>query len=181
MVPVWAPMARRMAISRRRSLRLLKIIVTIPRIAVSTTIAETAVSAVSSTPIIDHSSCSATPGKTAVSGSARRGLPSHVGGGSIQAGKTFDKADLDVRKAVDKLDFEVGETVDELPFAAIVGKAVDPFYLEVREAADDLDLDVRKAFDDLNLAAQIDALEDDDRINDEIQRLKTEMSGREGE
>ena len=32
-----------------------------------------------------------------------------------------------------------------------------------------------------DLAAQIEALEDDDRINDEIERLKTEMSGREGE
>ena len=32
-----------------------------------------------------------------------------------------------------------------------------------------------------DLAAQIDALEDDDRITDELERLKTEMSTREGE
>ena len=69
MVAGRAPTERRIAISRRRSLSVVRIIVTMPSSAVATTMAETAVSAVSATPTRSHSSCSAAPGRIADSGS----------------------------------------------------------------------------------------------------------------
>src|SRR5205807_117689 len=62
-----APTERRMAISRRRSLSVVKIMVTMPSRAVATTIAETAFKAVSAVPTSPHSSCSAAPGRIAES------------------------------------------------------------------------------------------------------------------
>ena len=70
-VPSFAPTDRNIAISRRRSFKVVRIIVAIPKIAVTTTIADTALSADSATATTDHNSCRATPGNTAVSGSFR--------------------------------------------------------------------------------------------------------------
>ena len=66
--------ARQIAISRRRSERLARIIATMPRSAVTTTMPDTPVSARSATPTICQSSCRATPGRIASKGSSRYSL-----------------------------------------------------------------------------------------------------------
>ncbi len=66
-----APTERRIAISRRRSLRLVRIAVSMPISPVSTTNSETTNSAFSAVPIRLQSSCRATPGRIASSGSPR--------------------------------------------------------------------------------------------------------------
>ena len=65
-----APTERRTAFSRRRSLSVVRIMVTMPSRAVATTMAETALSAVSAVPMSPHSSCRAAPGKIADRGSS---------------------------------------------------------------------------------------------------------------
>ena len=67
-------MARQIAISRRRSFNEEKIIAIIPSRAVTTTIAETPISAVSAMPTICQSSCKVTPGRIASSGSSAYSL-----------------------------------------------------------------------------------------------------------
>ena len=74
MVAGRAPTERRIAISRRRSFSVVRIIVTMPSSAVATTMAETAASAVSAVPTRPHSSCSAAPGMIADSGSCAYSL-----------------------------------------------------------------------------------------------------------
>ena len=71
MVRGLAPTLRRMAISRRRSLRVARTMVTMPSRAVTTTMAEMATRAVSATSTRDQSSCNATPGRIADRGSSR--------------------------------------------------------------------------------------------------------------
>ena len=69
-----APTERRIAISRRRSFKVERIMVSMPSSAVATTMAEITFSAVSAVPTRPHSSCNAAPGRIAVSGSARYSL-----------------------------------------------------------------------------------------------------------
>ena len=64
-----APIARRMAISRRRSCKLVSKLLNIPNKPATTTKPETAISACSATDIIPHNSCRATPGMMALRGS----------------------------------------------------------------------------------------------------------------
>ena len=65
-----APTERKMAISRRRSFKVVRIMVTMPSRAVATTMADTTFKAVSAVPTSPHSSCNAAPGRIADSGSA---------------------------------------------------------------------------------------------------------------
>ena len=69
-----APIALKMAISRRRSFKLEKIVAIIPIRAVITTMADTPISAVSAIPTICHNSCNATPGRIASKGSSAYSL-----------------------------------------------------------------------------------------------------------
>src|SRR5215468_5797755 len=83
-----------MAISRRRSLRVVRIMVTMPSSAVATTMAETTFSTVSAVPTSPHSSCSAAPGRIADNGSALYSLIAYWA--HIQAGD-FPSAKSDQR------------------------------------------------------------------------------------
>ena len=67
-----APTARRMAISRRRSLRLARSMVAMPSKPPATTIIATTLSAVSAVLMTLQSSCKATPGRMASIGSGRK-------------------------------------------------------------------------------------------------------------
>ncbi|MNT32094.1 hypothetical protein D3C72_1679560 [compost metagenome] len=69
-----APTERRIAISRRRSLRLVRIAVSMPINPVNTTNNETTNSAFSAVLIRLHNSCKATPGRIASIGSPRNSL-----------------------------------------------------------------------------------------------------------
>ncbi|CSI77158.1 Uncharacterised protein [Vibrio cholerae] len=64
-----APIARKIDISLRRSCKLVSKLLSMPSNPATTTKTETAISACSATDIIPHSSCSATPGMIALSGS----------------------------------------------------------------------------------------------------------------
>ena len=96
-----APTERRIAISRRRSFSVVRIIVTMPSSAVATTMAETTDSAVSAVPTSPHSSCSAAPGMIADSGSCAYSLMARC---SLKVGELRLQAD---QRRRDRLRLEV--------------------------------------------------------------------------
>ncbi len=78
--------------------------------------------------------------------------------GLIDAWKTFDIPNFEIRMRIHKLHCEIREAGNHLPFTTIIRERTDGIHANVLKTGNNLHLEIGKAFDHLHTTIQRDAL-----------------------